>query len=48
VEADLDADLAVAVKRSRETQALAAEARSSLQTLEEELRRGEVSEQTRP
>jgi hypothetical protein len=48
VEAALDADLAVAINRSRETQALATEARSSLQTLEEELRRGEVPDQARP
>ena len=48
VEADLDADLAVAITRSRATQALAADARSSLQTLEEELRRGEAREQARP
>ena len=48
VEADLDADLAVAITRSRETQALAADARASLQTLEDELRRGEARNQARP
>jgi hypothetical protein len=40
VEADLDADVAVAIKRNRETQALATEVRSTLQTLDDELRRG--------
>ena len=42
VEADLDADLAVAIKRNRETQALATEIRSTLQTLDDELRRGDA------
>jgi len=39
VEADLDADLALAVTRNRQTQALAAEVRSGLQALEDELQR---------
>lgn len=39
IEADLDADLAVAKTRNQETQALAGETRASLQTLEQELRR---------
>ena len=38
-EADLDADLAVAITRNRETQELVTEVRSGLATLEEELRR---------
>jgi hypothetical protein len=42
VEAELDAELAVAINRNRETQALATEARSTLQTLEDELRRGQI------
>jgi hypothetical protein len=41
VEADLDADLAVAIARNRETQALAVEVREGLETLEQELQRGE-------
>jgi hypothetical protein len=44
VEADLDAELAVAIERNRDTQALVTEIRSTLQTLEEELRRGESSD----
>jgi hypothetical protein len=44
VEADLDAELAVAIERNRDTQALVTESRSTLQTLEEELRRGESSD----
>jgi hypothetical protein len=40
VEADLDADLAVAIARNRQTQALASETREGLQTLEQELQRG--------
>ena len=44
IEADLDADLAVAKTRNQETQALAGEMRSSLQTLEEELRRSTNSD----
>lgn len=39
VEADLDADLAAAISRNQQTRALAAEVRSGLQTLDEELRR---------
>lgn len=39
VEADLDADLAAAINRNQETQALANEVESTLQTLEDELRR---------
>lgn len=42
IEADLDADLAVAITRNRETQQLATEVRSGLQTLEDELRRGQT------
>jgi hypothetical protein len=41
VEASLDADLATAITRNRETQALVTEVRSGLRTLEEELRRSE-------
>ena len=41
VEARLDADLATAIARNRETQALAAEVQSGLSTLEDELRRAE-------
>jgi hypothetical protein len=48
VEADLDADLAVAIKRNRETQELVTEVRSGLRTLEDELRRGETRELSRP
>jgi hypothetical protein len=44
IEADLDADLAVAIKNNRDTQALVTEIRSGLRTLEEELRRGEASD----
>jgi hypothetical protein len=40
VEADLDADLAAAITRHRQTQLLAEEVDSGLRTLEEELRRG--------
>lgn len=47
IEADLDADLAVAKTRNQETQALAGEMRSSLQTLEEELRRSTNSDLSR-
>jgi hypothetical protein len=46
VEADLDADLATAITRHRQTQLLAEEVDSGLRTLEEELRRG-VDTQTR-
>jgi hypothetical protein len=41
VEADLDADLAVAKTRNAQTQALVTEVRSGLRTLEDELRRNE-------
>ena len=41
VEADLDADLATAITRNRQTQALVAEVESGLRALEGELRRGE-------
>jgi hypothetical protein len=41
VEADLDADLATAITRNRQTRALVTEVESGLRTLEEELRRGE-------
>ena len=44
IEADLDADLATAITRNRQTQALASEVESGLQTLEQELRRGEGAE----
>jgi hypothetical protein len=43
VEAQLDADLAAAIARNRETQALAAEVESGLRTLEDELLRTEGS-----
>ena len=39
VEADLDADLAAAITRNQQTQALVSEVRSGLRTLEGELRR---------
>lgn len=48
VEADLDADFALAKTRNRETQALVTEIRSGLRTLEEELRRSESSDLSRP
>ena len=44
VEADLDADLATAITRNRQTRALATEVESGLRTLEQELRRGESVE----
>lgn len=44
VEADLDADLAVAINRNRETQELVTQVRAGLETLEEELRRGATAE----
>lgn len=43
VEAGLDADLAVAINRNRETQKLVTEVRAGLQTLEDELRRSELA-----
>jgi hypothetical protein len=48
VEADLDADLAAAITRSEQTQALAAEVRAGLTTLEEELRRSGRTERFEP
>jgi hypothetical protein len=48
VEADLDADLAVAITRNRQTQQLATEVRSGLQTLEEELRRAQTTDTVAP
>ena len=48
VEADLDAVLATAITRNRQTQAAAGELRSTLRTLEEELRRTEGSGLDRP
>ena len=48
VEADLDADLAVAITRNRETQQLVTEVRSGLQTLEDELRRGTTNDPAAP
>jgi hypothetical protein len=47
-EAVLDADLAAAVARHRETEQLAAEVRSGLQTLEQELERGAEPGLARP
>jgi hypothetical protein len=41
IEAELDAELAIAITRNRETQSLAAEVESGLRTLEAELRRTE-------
>jgi hypothetical protein len=40
VEADLDANLAMAIARNRETQALVIEVREGLETLEQEVQRG--------
>ena len=48
VEADLDADLATAITRNRQTQALVTEVESGLRTLEQELRRGETDDRERP
>jgi hypothetical protein len=49
VEADLDADLAAAITRNRETQELVAEVRAGLRTLEDELRRdGARDDDARP
>jgi hypothetical protein len=48
VEADLDADLAAAITRSEQTQALASEVRSGLATLEEELRRTAPTDRFQP
>lgn len=48
VEADLDADLATAITRNQQTQALVTEVESGLRTLEDELRRRESAEIDRP
>jgi hypothetical protein len=48
VEAELDAELAAAITRNRETQALVSEVRSGLQTLDQELRRGEATDRAGP
>jgi hypothetical protein len=48
VEADLDADLAIAKTRNGQTQALVTEVRSGLRTLEDELRRNEANSVPRP
>lgn len=48
VEADLDADLAAAITRNRQTQALVSEVESGLRTLEDELRRSEAPAFDRP
>ena len=48
VEADLDADLAAAITRNQETQALVTEVQSTLQTLEDELRRSGGARGDRP
>jgi hypothetical protein len=47
-EADLDADLAVAITRNQQTRALVTEVRSGLRTLEEELRRSKATSADRP
>lgn len=48
VEADLDADLAAAITRNQQTQALVAEVQSTLRTLEDELRRSGGAPGVRP
>ncbi len=48
LEADLDADLAAAMTRNQQTQALVTEIRSGLRTLEDELRRGDRTGLDRP
>jgi hypothetical protein len=48
VEADLDADLAAAITRNQETQALVTEVQSTLRTLEAELRRSSGAGADRP
>jgi hypothetical protein len=48
VEAELDADLALAIARNQQTQALVAEVQSGLRTLEEQLRRSEGAGFDRP
>jgi hypothetical protein len=48
VEANLDADLATAITRNKQTQALVTEVRSGLRTLEDELRRSDGADLGRP
>jgi hypothetical protein len=48
VEANLDADLATAIARNQQTQALVTEVRAGLRTLEAELRRTEGAALNRP
>ena len=48
VEADLDADLAAAITRNQQTQALVTEIRAGLRTLEDELRRADGPGLDRP
>lgn len=48
VEADLDADLAAAITRNQQTQALVTEVQSTLQTLDDELRRSSGPGAERP
>jgi hypothetical protein len=48
VEADLDADVAVAITRNRKTQQLVTEVRAGLETLEDELRRSQANDAVRP
>jgi hypothetical protein len=48
VEARLDADLALAIARNQQTQALVAEIRSGLRTLDEQLRRADGADFDRP
>jgi hypothetical protein len=47
VEADLDADLAAAITRNQQTQALVSEVESTLRTLEDELRRSSGASERR-
>jgi hypothetical protein len=44
VEADLDADVAIAITRNRKTQELVTEVRAGLETLENELRRSQATD----
>lgn len=48
LEADLDADLATAMTRNQQTQALVTEIRAGLRTLEDELRRADGAGLARP
>jgi hypothetical protein len=48
IEANLDADLATAITRNKQTQALVTEVRSGLRTLEDELRRSDGADLGRP